>query len=251
VLLQPSLRKLCAKSRHARFIKRYLDSTHGDAGEGAAGSKPGATTGLFQKNLAAAGLSAGDVDAVVISHLHGDHVNGLLDGDSKPTFPNAEILVPAPELAFWMDDGEMSRAPEGRMAGLFKNNRRVFNNDDIKTRVATYEWDKEVAPGILAQGAPGHTVGHTSYVISSGDKSVYVQSDVTNNPALFVRNPKWHAFFDQDGAKAEETRLKVYEMVVAEKMMMQGFHYPFPSLGHVEKDGSGYRVVPVAWTPQL
>lgn len=208
------------------------------------------TAGLFQQNLAAAGLNAADVDTVIISHFHGDHVNGLLDGDSKPTFPNAEILVPAPEFAFWMDDGEMSRAPKGRMEGLFKNNRRVFN-DDMKKRVATYEWDKEVAPGILAQGTPGHTVGHTSYVISSGSSSVYVQSDVTNNPALFVRNPRWHASFDQDGAKAEETRLKVYEMVAAEKLLMQGFHYPFPALGHVEKDGSGYRVVPVSWTSQL
>jgi hypothetical protein len=80
---------------------------------------------------------------------------------------------------------------------------------------------------------------------------VFVQSDVTNNPALFVRNPTWHAFFDQDGKMAEDTRKKVYDMLVAEKMLVQGFHYPFPALGHVEKDASGYRLVPIHWTPKV
>ncbi|HSM40846.1 MAG TPA: MBL fold metallo-hydrolase, partial [Afifellaceae bacterium] len=207
------------------------------------------TAGLFQKNLVAAGLSADAVDTVIISHFHGDHVNGLID-QNQLLFPNAEILVPAKELAFWMDDGEMSRAPEGRMQGLFKNNRRVFNEDTMK-HVATYEWDKDVVSGITAKGTPGHTPGHTSFVISSGDDSVFVQSDVTNNPALFVRNPGWHATFDQDGAMAEETRRKVYDMVVAEKMPIQGFHYPFPALGYVSKDGDGYNLVPVPWTTQL
>jgi glyoxylase-like metal-dependent hydrolase (beta-lactamase superfamily II) len=146
-----------------------------------------------------------------------------------------------------MDDGERARAPAGRMAGLFESNRKIFGNDDIRQRLRTYAWDREVAPGILAQGTPGHTMGHTSYVISSGSSVVYVQSDVTNHPALFARNPTWHAAFDQDGAQAEATRLKVYRMLVAEKMAVQGFHYPFPALGHVEKDGrGGYRLVPVA-----
>ncbi|WP_088345695.1 MULTISPECIES: MBL fold metallo-hydrolase [Rhodomicrobium] len=222
-----------------------------DTGYGpAAAAKPGSTAGLFQQNLAAAGIDPKSVDTVVISHFHGDHVNGLLDANSAPTFPNAEILVPAVEYKYWMDDGEMSRAPAGRMADLFRDNRKVFN-DEIKKRVATYEWNKEVAPGILAQATPGHTPGHTSYVISSGTGKVFIQSDVTNNPALFVRNPQWHATFDQDGDMAEATRRKVYDMLAAEKMLVQGFHYPFPALGHVEKDGSGYRLVPVHWTPQL
>jgi hypothetical protein len=90
-----------------------------------------------------------------------------------------------------------------------------------------------------------------SYVVASGDKKVYVQADVTNHPALFARNPGWHAFFDQDPKMAEETRRKVYDMLVAEKMMVQGFHYPFPSVGYIEKAGSGYRVIPVPWNPSI
>jgi hypothetical protein len=87
--------------------------------------------------------------------------------------------------------------------------------------------------------------------VSSGGKTLYVQADVTNNPVLFARNPGWHAFFDQDPNMAETTRRKVYDMLVAEKMMVQGFHYPFPSVAYVEKAGSGYREIPVAWNPVL
>ena len=218
-------------------------------GPGAA-TQANSTSGLCHANLAAAGIDPKSIDTVIISHYHGDHVDGLLDGEGKPSFPNAEIKVPAVEHKFWMDDGEMSRAPKGRMEGLFKNNRRVFSGEILK-RVATYDWDNEVLPGVTAISTPGHTPGHTSYVIASGSGKVFVQSDVTNNPALFVRNPGWHASFDQDGKMAEETRRKVYDMAVADKLLIQGFHYPFPSLGHVEKDGNGYRVMPVYWTPKL
>jgi len=78
-----------------------------------------------------------------------------------------------------------------------------------------------------------------------------VQVDVTNHPALFVRNPGWHAFFDQDAKMAEEARRKVYDMLVAEKMLVQGFHYPFPGMAYIEKAGNGYREIPVMWNPTL
>jgi glyoxylase-like metal-dependent hydrolase (beta-lactamase superfamily II) len=177
-------------------------------------------------------------------------VNGLLTAEGTPAFPNAEVLVPATEWKFWMDDGEMSRAPAGRMAGLFKNNRNIFEAG-LKKKVTPYEWGKEVVPGLLAVESVGHTPGHTSYVLSSGSGKVFVQSDVTNNPNPFATNPGWHAFFDQDGDVAEKTRRRVYDMVVAEKLQVQGFHHPFPGLGHVEKDGSGYRVVPAPWNPVI
>ena len=206
--------------------------------------------GLFAVNMAAAGFDPKAVDTVVISHFHGDHVNGLLTADGTPAFPNAEVLVPATEWKFWMDDGEMSRAPAGRMQGLFKNNRNIFEAG-LKKKVTPYEWGKEVAPGLLAVDSVGHTPGHTSYVLSSGSGKVYIQSDVTNNPNPFATNPGWHAFFDQDADMAEKTRRRVYDMVVAEKLQMQGFHYPFPGLGNVEKDGNGYRVIPAPWNPTI
>ena len=206
--------------------------------------------GQLANNLAAAGMNAGAIDTVVISHYHQDHVDGLLRADGGLSFPNAEILVPAAEHKFWMDDGEMSRAAKGRMEQLFQNNRRIFAGE-VSKRLRTYEWDKEVAPGVTAISTPGHTPGHTSFVIAAGSAKVFVQSDVTNNPALFVRHPGWHAVFDQIPQQAEATRRKVYDMLVAEKLMVQGFHYPFPGLGHIEKDGEGYRVVPAPWNPTI
>jgi len=128
-----------------------------------------------------------------------------------------------------MDDGEMSRSPTPRIADNFKNVRRVMNPEVLK-RLRTYEWDKEVLPGITAVGTPGHTPGHTSHVVSSGGKTVYVQADVTHAPFLFARHPGWHAFYDHEPVLAEATRRKVYDMLAAEKMMVQGFHYPFPSV---------------------
>ena len=206
--------------------------------------------GQFADNMTAAGFDPNAVDTVVISHFHGDHVNGLLTAEGTPAFPNAEVLVPATEWKFWMDDGEMSRAAPGRMQGLFKNNRNVFETG-LKKKVTPYEWGNEVAPGLLAVETVGHTPGHTSYVLSSGSAKVFIQSDVTNLPMLFAANPGWHAVFDQDPDMAEQTRRRIYDMVVAEKLQVQGFHYPFPGLGNVVKDGSGYRVVPAPWNPTI
>jgi glyoxylase-like metal-dependent hydrolase (beta-lactamase superfamily II) len=218
-------------------------------GPGEYASSKGAV-GQFVLNLGAAGIDPKMIDTVIISHFHGDHVNGLLTADNQPAFPNAEVLVPATEWKFWSDDGEMSRASAGRMTDLFKNNRRIFEAG-LRKKVTPYDWNQEVAPGITAVGTIGHTPGHTSYVLSSGSDKVYLQSDVTNHPDLFVRNPGWHAFFDQDPNQAETTRRAVYDMVVAEKLMVQGFHYPFPGLGHVEKDGTGYRLIPAPWNPVI
>jgi len=206
--------------------------------------------GQLVTNLAAAGIDRAAVDTVIVSHYHGDHINGLLMDDNSLTYPNAEVLVPIQEHKFWMDDGEMSRATNARVQTNFKNVRRVFNPEVLK-RLQTYEWGKEVSPGVIAQGTPGHTPGHTSFVIASGADTVYVQSDVTHVPFLFVRHPEWHAFYDQDGAMEEATRRKVYDMLVADRMRVQGFHYPFPSLAHVEKYGTGYREIPVIWNPAI
>ena len=192
--------------------------------------------GRLQHNLAAAGLDRNAIDVVVISHFHGDHVNGLLGADNKTAaFPKAEILVPEQEWVFWMDDGEMSRASKGRMTELFANNRRVF--DALGRKVTRYGWDKEIAPGVTAVGTPGHSIGHTSFVLSSGADRVFVQCDVNNHAVVFSKNPHWGGSFDQDPVAAAATRRRVYDMLVAEKMPVQAYHHPFPGLGRVERDG--------------
>ena len=206
-------------------------------------------TGHFQNNLKAAGIDRDAIDMVVISHFHGDHINGLLTPDNKPAFPNAEVLVPAAEWKYFMDDGEMSRAPKGRMETVFKNLRRVFDAQGRK--VTPYEPNKEIVAGVTSMATPGHTPGHSAFIIASGNSRVFVQGDITHVPWVFARNPGWHAFYDQDGPMAEATRRKVYDMLVAERMIVQGFHYPFPSHAYIEKAGDGYREVPLPWNPTI
>ncbi len=206
--------------------------------------------GQFHTNLAAAGIDRNAVDVVIISHFHADHVNGLLTADNKPAFPNAEILVPAAEWPFWFDDANMSKAPAGSLLETnFKNNRRVFAA--LGQQVTHYQPGKELATGITAVATPGHTPGHTSHVIASESAQVLIQSDVTLLPALFLRNPGWHPMFDFDPVQAEQTRRKVCDMVVADKLPVQHYHYSFPGLTYLEKNGVGYREVPVPWSPLI
>lgn len=216
-----------------------------DTGNGEAASQQSkGERGTLNANLAAAGIDRSSIDVVVISHFHADHVNGLLMADNSRAFPKAEILVPEVEWKFWMDDGEMSRASKGRMTELFANNRRVF--DALGRKVTPYAWDQEIVKGVTAVGTPGHSIGHTSFLVSSGGKQAYVQSDVCNNAAVFAPHPDWQGFFDQDPPAAAATRRRVYDMLVAEKLPVQAYHFPFPALARIEKQGSGYRVVPMA-----
>ncbi|MET0677052.1 MAG: MBL fold metallo-hydrolase [Bradyrhizobium sp.] len=206
--------------------------------------------GQLLGNMAAAGIDPKTVDGVIITHMHPDHINGLLLADGSLAFPNAEVMIPAAERAYWMDDGEMSRAPKGLVEAVFKNVRRVFAGEVLK-RTAAYESGKEVVPGITAVATHGHSKGHNSLIIASGSDKMFLQGDVSHFPLLFVRNPGWHVWFDQDAAMAEVTRRKVYDMLVAEKMLMQGFHYPFPAVARIEKSGDGYREIPMLWNPTI
>jgi glyoxylase-like metal-dependent hydrolase (beta-lactamase superfamily II) len=202
-----------------------------------AGSK--GVVGQTRGNMEAAGIDPKQIDIVVISHFHGDHVGGLKNADGSPAYPNAEIKVPAVEAAFWADDSNQSKA-NGFNKAQFPNVKKMM--DGLK--VTPYEADKEVAPGITSMFTPGHTPGHMSFVVASGSSRILVQSDVTNIPSFFLRNPDWQVMFDNDPTIAIATRHKVYDMAAAEKMPVTGYHFPFPCFGHVEKDGSGYRLVP-------
>ncbi|MEW6449582.1 MAG: MBL fold metallo-hydrolase [Pseudomonadota bacterium] len=209
----------------------------------------GPTVGLLPQNLAAAGIDPKAVDIVLISHLHGDHINGIKNPDGSLAFPNAEIKVPSVDWAFWMNDENMAKAPEGFQKASFGFNRKIFG--DLKDRVTRYDWGKEVAPGITAMETAGHTPGHTSFMIASGNSKLFFQGDVTNVPDLFLRNPDWQVMFDSEPDKAVVTRRRVYDMASTDKLLVSGYHFPFPGLGYIEKAGTGYRLVPAAWNPVL
>jgi glyoxylase-like metal-dependent hydrolase (beta-lactamase superfamily II) len=205
--------------------------------------------GQYHTNLKAAGIDANNIDVVIISHFHGDHINGLIGPDNKPMFSNAEIMVPETEWAFWMDESNVSKLPEVAK-GQIKNPARVFGA--LGNKVTKYQDKKELVPGITAMFTPGHTHGHHSHIVSSGNNTLIVQADVTAGAAtLFMRNPDWQFVFDSDKPTAVATRKKLYEMASADKMMVQGFHLPFPAVGYIEKSGNGYRYVPATWLPSI
>ncbi|MBV9079033.1 MAG: MBL fold metallo-hydrolase [Methylobacteriaceae bacterium] len=214
-----------------------IDTGNGDVGA--------ATSGRWLANFRAAGFDPTQVDTVLISHFHGDHIGGIRLKDGTGVFPKAEILVPEAEWAFWMDDGKMAGAPDAAKPA-FQNVRRVFG--PIAKDVRTYGAGRELAPGVTAVAAPGHTPGHTVFMIASGTDKLIMLSDVTNHPALFARNPTWAAVFDMDANMARDTRVKLLDMAAAERARVSFYHAPFPATGFVARDGSGYRFVPVQWS---
>ena len=204
------------------------------------------TAGFMNANLNAAGVQPADIDTIVISHFHPDHIDGIKTKDGDKVFANAEILVPEPEWKFWMDDGNMSRAT-GAVHKYFLNARRIFK--DIAKQVRPFKPGAEVAPGMVSLAAYGHTPGHTAFAIHSGNRSMLAMSDTVRNPYLFVRHPDWQPIFDMDGPLAVKARRQMLDRVVADRMLVEAYHFPFPACGHIGKNGSGYELVPVMWSP--
>lgn len=213
------------------------------------GTVPNAPVGMLMANLIAAGIDPKAIDVVLLSHLHPDHTNGLRTADGGLAFPNAEIMAPSVDWAFWTSEENAAKASTPIMKNYFANVRKTFTG--ITDKVTRYEWGEEVAPGITSISTPGHTPGHTSFAVASGGSTILIQSDVTNIPEFFMRNPDWHVAYDADPELAQKTRHKFYDMASAEKATVVGFHFQFPSIGHVEKDGAGYRLIPTAWNPTI
>jgi glyoxylase-like metal-dependent hydrolase (beta-lactamase superfamily II) len=214
-----------------------------DSGTGAQFG-PAPTSGLIVKKdlFKAAGIDQAAIRTIVITHFHPDHIFGLMAKDTNAqVYPNAEILVPAAEYKFWTDPGLLSKLPEAQQ-GLAKRIQATF---PTWKNITQFEGDKEITPGVTAIASNGHTPGHTSYLVSSGGSQVMVLGDVTNNPALFLKNPGWHPVFDRDPVLAENNRRKMLDRVVADKLTCTGYHWGFPGAGTIQKDGAGYALVPV------
>lgn len=217
-----------------------------DAGTG---GRLAPTAGQLYENMSAAGIDARAIDTVLISHFHPDHIGGVRLKSGEPAFPNAEVIVPEAEWAFWMDEGAMSRSPEG-LKNTFQIVRKVF--EPMVKDVRRFTGEAEPVPGIVAIPAAGHTPGHTAFRLTSGSEQMIVWSDTTNHPALFVRHPGWHAVFDMDPEAAEATRRRMLDMVAHDRLLVAGYHFPFPAVGHIaQRGGREYAFVPEMWNPAL
>ncbi len=195
------------------------------------------TAGMTMKHMAAAGIDAGKVDTVVISHFHPDHIFGLMAKDTNAQiFPDAEIVVPEAEYKYWTDPAVIATLSERRQ-GLAKRIQATFPTWKNVRQIGA---DTELAPGLRSVPAYGHTPGHTAFHVASGSDELLVVGDAANVPALFVANPTWQAVFDGDPQMATETRIKLFDRAVADKAVIAGYHFGFPNAGTISKDGKGY-----------
>jgi glyoxylase-like metal-dependent hydrolase (beta-lactamase superfamily II) len=214
-----------------------IDTGNGDSGP--------PTAGAWMDNFKAAGFDPATVDVVILSHFHGDHINGLRLKSGQWMFPRAEVKVPAAEWNWWMDDNRMASVPDG-MRGAFQNVRRVFG--PVAGSVAKFAADAEVVPGVTALAAYGHTPGHTVFAVVSGSEKLMLMSDVTNHTGVFLRQPEWHVLFDINPEEAAKTRRRMADLAVSEGMQVAFYHAPFPATGYIERAGNGYRLEPVQWS---
>jgi len=204
------------------------------------------TAGVLLDNLKAAGVAPEAIDTILISHFHPDHIDGIKTKDGAKVFPKAEIWVPEPEWAFWMDDANERRA-SGAVLRYFRNARRIFK--DIAGEVRRFRPGADVAPGIVSIPAYGHTPGHTAFAIHSDGQSLLVMSDTVRNPYLFARHPDWQPIFDMDGPLAVKTRRRMLDRAAADRMLVEAYHFPFPACGHMIKTATGFELTPVMWQP--
>jgi len=194
-------------------------------------------SGKMIANMKAAGIDPARIETILISHFHPDHIFGLLtDRTNAPAFPNAEIIVPAAEYKWWTDPSLIGRLPEARRP-LAQRIQAVIPK---WKNVLPVEGEDEVVPGIRFVAVPGHTPGHTAFHLSSGNEQLMITSDTVYMPALAGVHPDWQGVYDQDGPKAEASRRKLLDRAIADNMMVSGSHFPWPGVGRIAKDGSGY-----------
>ncbi len=210
-----------------------------DAGTG---NQLAPTAGLAaQGGLEAAGITPDKVDTVVISHMHPDHIFGLMEKETnKQVYPNAEIMVGETDYNFWTDPAMTAKLPERRQ-GLAKRIQATFPNWN---NVTLFKENKELAPGLRAVESFGHSPGHVSFHISSGDEELMLIGDAILLPALFLKNLDWQLAFDADKDQATKTRIGIVEQAIADNITIGGYHFGFPNAGKIEKDGDSHVFIP-------
>jgi glyoxylase-like metal-dependent hydrolase (beta-lactamase superfamily II) len=198
----------------------------------------GPTTGRQQKSMAEAGIKPEDIDAVVFSHAHIDHIGGVVDASNKVLFPNAQYYIAQSDLDFWTDEGKMGSPLKDFVVHARKNLL------PIRDRLVFFRDGQEFLPGVQAMAAPGHTVGHHIFMVTSNGKSFAFLGDLTHHAVLLLEKPRMEFSYDTDPKQAADSRVKMLDMLAANKIPVLAYHYPWPGIGHVAKTGDGFHYIP-------
>ncbi|MEO1778609.1 MAG: MBL fold metallo-hydrolase [Pseudomonadota bacterium] len=193
--------------------------------------------------LAALGVAPDDVDTIIVTHAHPDHIGGMI-GEDGATFANAEVVISEPEFGFWGDAAIMAQAPEDAQ-GLFQLAQGVYAA--YGDRIRPVAGGTEVAPGITLELAPGHTPGHAVLAIDGGDRQLMMIADALHSSVLQTSLPDTGFGFDIDAAQAAASRRALFDRMAADNMLVAGSHLPFPGFGRIIAHGDAYAYVPASW----
>jgi glyoxylase-like metal-dependent hydrolase (beta-lactamase superfamily II) len=209
----------------------------------------GPTTGKLLRNLQAAGINPQDIDAVVATHGHCDHVWGIMADDGTRHFPNAQIYISQADFDFWTDEAKLSMTDPAYMKPFVEGARKnLLPNRD---RIVFVKGGEEFLPGIQAMSAPGHTVGHTIYLITSAGQTIANTGDLTHHQVLLFEKPLIEFAYDTDSKMSAKTRVRVLDMLAANRIPLLAYHFPWPGIGHAAKFGEGFHYYPVPMKMEL
>lgn len=224
---------------HAEGRRALVDAGCGPAGPG--------TAGRLQANLAAAGIAPESIDTVLMTHLHPDHFGGLIDARGQAAFPAARLVLAAAEHDHWTSPAMAAAEPDAaRRARFFEAARAALA--PYAGRIETFAGEAAPFPGVSSLALPGHTPGHTGYMLASAGERLLIWGDIVHVPEIQVPRPEAGMAVDVEPALCRQTRRAIFARVAAERLTVAGMHLHFPALANLIEAEGGYRLLPEAWS---